>query len=167
MARRRFTTDKHGNLPAGISLLPDTTYVARVPQRAAKRLQSNAELASWIEDCVLGDLRTLRLGMEVRQSMGSSREKHLGGGNFLLLAGCLMALEYFARIYKGFDDAVSCVRAYAHDFLAKVDPRYCDVCGILWRAARNGMVHGSWPLRVSLESEASVIRFGVGNEYSE
>lgn len=78
-----------------------------------------------------------------------------------------MALEYVARIYKGSDNAVSCVRAYSKAFLVDINPRYGDVCGILWRTARNGMVHGSWPLRVSLEGETAGIRLSVGNETTD
>ena len=87
MSTRRFTTDQQGNLPAGTRLLPNTTYVLLLSHKPVQRLESHRDLASWIEECVLGDLRTLQLGMDARQSGSVSQPEHpLGGGNFLLLA---------------------------------------------------------------------------------
>lgn len=71
-----------------------------------------------------------------------------------------MALEYVARIFNGSDDATENLRQYADHFLAA---RYGEVADILWRAFRNGIVHGSWPQPICLESDrADRIRVAVG-----
>lgn len=160
--KRRFVTDEQGRVPNEIRLLPSTAYVAEPTDGPpADRLKSAEELVSWIRNCVLGDLRTLRLGIDERIKQP---QPSLGGGNFLLFAGCLMALEYFARIYVADGDAVTRVRKYADAFLVPVNARYKEACGILWRAARNGMIHGSWPRRISIEGDNKEYMFAVGNE---
>jgi hypothetical protein len=165
MAARRFTTDHEGNLRAGARLLANTTYIAIPPdRRAAQRLKSHQELAHWIENCVLGDLRTLHLGIE---TLAKQPDPSFGGGNFLLVAGCLMALEYIARIYVGKNEAPDCVREYSSEFLAPINPRYVEACGILWRAARNGMLHASWPLRVCTQGQRNEFKFSIGNERTD
>jgi hypothetical protein len=169
MGKGSFTTDHQGNLPLGTRLLPDTTYIAMPPDRkVAPRLRNHQELADWVEDCVLGDLRTLKLGIDAWLSENANQNvSRGGGGNFLLVAGCLMALEFIARIYAGKKQAPQCVQEYATDFLAPINPRYVEACGILWRAARNGMLHASWPLRVCAQGNPTEFRFGIGNELTD
>jgi hypothetical protein len=165
MGKRRFTTDSKGDLPKSTRMLPNTTYIAMPPDRkAAQRLSNHQKLADWIENCVLGDLRTLRHGIETIPKQPNSG---FGGGNFLLVAGCLMALEYIARIYIGKKEAPECVRIYATEFLKPINPRYVEACGILWRAARNGILHASWPLRVCLQGDTTEFKFGIGNERTD
>jgi hypothetical protein len=160
--KRRFTTDSAGRVPAGVTLLPSTVYrVEHIDGPPVTRLNNIDELILWIRDCVLGDLRTLSRGME-QQVLDP--KPGFGGGNFLLFAGCLMALEYFARIYTAGGDAVTRVQNYAQDFLVPINARYGIACGILWRAARNGMIHGSWPQRLSVAGESSEYKFFVGND---
>jgi hypothetical protein len=161
----QFTTNESGQVPANVSLFPLTTYRAEPPERkAASRLASSEELAQWIDNCVLGDLRTMKLGIDAQMSR---RGPPLGGGNFLLLAGCLMALEYFSRIYCSEKDAVACVLAYVREFLVPINEKYRESVVVLWRAARNGMLHGSWPLRVSFQGGPNEYRFNIGNEETD
>lgn len=143
-SNRSFTTDDLGNLPRDVQLRPDTTYeVARRPPPPAGKLPSKEYLLSWVRGAVLGDLRTLRAGMATyEKDLASRAEQRLAGGNFLLAAGCCMALEYVARVFHGSDDPTENLRAYAAKFLTS---RYTEVADLLWRSFRNGIVHGSWP----------------------
>src|SRR5207248_2940838 len=91
MAKLHVVTDAGGNIPAGVRLRPNTEYRAEPRrERITGRLRTNEELANWITDAVIGDLRTLRLGILER---AKNRTKDLGEANFLLLGACLMALE--------------------------------------------------------------------------
>jgi hypothetical protein len=163
--KTQFTTDELGHLPTDVQLFPLTAYRAVPPDRkAAIRLSEPDDLARWIDSCVLGDLRTLKLGIDAHMSRPGLP---LGGGNFLLLAGCLMALEYFAWIYSSEKNAVTSVRSYASAFLVPINPKYHESIEILWRAARNGMLHGSWPQRVSFQGDTKEYKFNVGNELSD
>jgi hypothetical protein len=162
MSKHQFTTDHLGQPPASLRLSPSTTYRAEPPdRRPARRLCDIEDLVNWIDNCVLGDLRTLKLGIDAQTSQ---QGPPLGGGNFLLLAGCLMALEYVAHIYSAEKNAVSCVRQYTSTFLIPINAKYLESSEVLWRAARNGMLHGSWPLRVSFQGDSKEYKFNVGNE---
>lgn len=163
--KRRFKTDGVGNIPAGVRLLPNAAYIAELPERkSASRIETHVALTEWVENCVLGDLKTLRLGIDA-----FSREKPegLGEGNFLLLASSLMALEYVSRIYSSQKDATSCVREYALRWLTPVNDKYRIYWKILWIAARNGIIHGSWPHRLSFEDDPTEYRFSVGCDPSD
>lgn len=113
---------------------------------------------------VLGDLRTLKRGIDAY--LGEPLPQH-SGGNFLLFAACLMALEYFSRIYVSNGTAHLRVRKYSADFLVPINPRYQDATGIMWRAARNGMLHASWPSRFCTDNDSTEYMFKVGNEISD
>ncbi|MFZ1745332.1 MAG: hypothetical protein WBO24_18175 [Nitrospirales bacterium] len=165
MPKSQFTTDKQGLVPAKVSLFPSTTYRAEPPERkTVKRLSEIDELVCWIKECVLGDLYTLELGIKTQMAQPDTR---LGGGNFLLMAGCLMALEYVARIYWSDKNALTCVRNYTSKFLVPINGRYLRSTEILWRAARNGMLHGSWPQRVAFQDDPQEYKFNIGNELDD
>lgn len=62
-------------------------------------IQSRTDLATWLEACVLGDLRTLLAGVDTYYaslSLLSIDGRPLGSANFLLVEGCCSALDYFA-----------------------------------------------------------------------
>jgi hypothetical protein len=164
--RRRFTAEADGTVPRGQTLVPSGVYVLQEAQPSSRSFPSRESLVAWIKNCVLGDLRTLKVGISVYLSdparFGSAR---LGGANFLLASGCATALEYFARIYNGDLNAVENVRKYAGDFLRDVNPRYLQVAEVLQRILRNGLVHGSWPKTFALKSaQHSRVTVGIGVE---
>jgi len=150
--KRSFKAGPSGDFPPGTTLRPAGVYVLQEEQPVAKPLANRDQLVGWIQRCVLGDLRTLRIGiahyLSDEQALGAAG---LAGANFLLAAGCCNALEYFARIFHGTSNSVDNVRAYAARFLK--DPRYQQVAGMLQRVLRNGLVHGSWPKVFCLESD--------------
>jgi hypothetical protein len=163
--KRRFKTDSAGRIPESYHLEPLTEYaVAPKTPPPARSMKSRDELISWVRDCVLGDLRTLHAGIKVRQADESSpTNKGLGGGNFLLAAGCYMALEYVARIFYGKEDALSNIRQYTKKFLSPINPRYGEICDLLWRSFRNGIIHSSWPEVICAKGKAGDrIVVGVG-----
>lgn len=58
----------------------------------------------------------------------------------------------------GSDDAV----------VGSASDTYGEVADLMWRAFRNGLVHGSWPQTIEAEAHPGVrIRLGVGNELSD
>lgn len=150
-----FQTDQKGRPVSLPALAPATTFVIcrdeEVPP--ASPLESRQAIVDWIEHCVLGDLRTLLVGIDAfLQERGHPRP--LGGGNFLLAAGCCMALEYFGQIYGRGHDATAAARCYVEEFLRPVDERYFAAFGILWSSFRNGIVHGSWPQVICVQQHA-------------
>jgi hypothetical protein len=166
----KFTTHPNGHVPAKIRLLPEATYEAVPKTRPnASRPWDAEDLISWIQNAVFGDLRTLRVGIEVYlQDEERRATERLGGGNFFLAAGCFMALEYVARVFSGHDDASRNVREYAMRFLKPINPKYAEVADLLWRAFRNGLVHGSWPQVICSETDPDDrVRVGVGVEPGE
>ncbi len=157
-----FETDEKGlpvNLP---TLAPASTFVICRDEEMlpVRPLESRQAIVDWIEHCVLGDLRTLLVGIDAFLQQ-RDRPRPLGGGNFLLAAGCCMALEYFGQIYGRGHDATAAARRYVEDFLRPVDARYLAVFGILWSAFRNGIVHGSWPQVICVQQHAGH-RIAVG-----
>lgn len=161
--KRRFKTNEDGKV--SVPLLPDTVYVAEMPERkSATRLATHTELADWIEQCVLGDLRTLRLGIEAYRR---ERSPSFGEGNFLLLASSLMALEYVSKIYSTKKDATSCVKEYSQKWLVAVNAKYESAWKVLWLSGRHGIVHGSWPHRLALENDPNEYRFAIGCESAD
>jgi hypothetical protein len=83
-------------------------------------IQSRTELATWIESCVLSDLRTLLAGVDnyyASPSHLSIDGQPLGSANFLLVAGCCSALDYFALLFKGGRSDEANVKAFIHRFL--------------------------------------------------
>lgn len=133
-------------------------------KKSTSRINSHIELAEWIEDCVLGDLRTLSYGIN---EFHKEKPEGLGEGNFLLLASSLMALEYIARVYSGKGDATSCVKDYSLKWLVPVNSKYSAAWKILWLAGRNGIIHGSWPYRLSFEKDNTEYRFIIGCEATD
>ena len=119
-------------------------------------ISSREEIVSWIDSCVLGDLRTLRLGIDGYYARADHRApdgRALGGGNFLLVAGCCLALDYFGYIYHGGGSDEANALAYIEKFLVAVNPRYSEAGLLMWRCFRQGTVHRSWPKRIYVEND--------------
>ncbi len=150
-----FDTDEHGRPVTLPALAPDATFVIcrdeEVP--AAGPMKSRQAIVDWIEHCVLGDLRTMLVGIDAFLE-GRDSPRPLGGGNFLLAAGCCMALEYLGQIYGKARDGTAAARRYVQDFLRPVDERYVKIFGVLWSSFRNGIVHGSWPQVICMQQHA-------------
>jgi hypothetical protein len=149
-----FRTDEHGAPTKLPELDADSTFVISRDEEVppASRFSSREEVASWINDCVLGDPRTLLLGIDgYFQNLPST--PGLGGGNFLLGAGCCMALEFLAQVYGHGDDATAATSAYVRDFM---DDRYSAVFEVFWSCLRNGILHGSWPQAVAISNSQPV-----------
>lgn len=123
----------------------------------ARKMKSRKKIVEWIDECVLGDLRTVVLGIQEREKGDKTQSPTLGGGNFLLAAGCCMALEYFGQVYGEGKNATESVQKYVEDFLKPIDDRYRKVWPILWRSFRNGIIHGSWPQKICMEEEQIAI----------
>jgi hypothetical protein len=147
--------------------LPAGEYVVSADRPSKSMpLKSRAQLATWIDRCVLGDLTTLSDGIRLAERSRLRRKR--GGGNFLLAAGCCMALEYMAFVYTGDENATSSVLKFSKAFLAPVDPRYGDLADLMWRSFRNGLIHGSWPQLIESAADPGItIRVGVGNEMAD
>src|SRR5881628_2064931 len=93
-------------------------------------IQSRTDLATWIEFCVLGDLRTLLAGVDTYYASPSHLSidgRPLGSANFLLVAGCCSALDYFAFLFKGGGSDEGNAKAFIDRFLQPIDARYCEV----------------------------------------
>jgi len=151
--KRRFQTGSDGSLPAGIHLLPHSTYaLAPVVPETASPIGSVNDLINWVRECVLGDLKTLKDALLRRQE---SALHGGGGGNFLLAVGCTMAIEYLARSSFGCESAQDDVQKYLKHFFRPIDERYGQVGVLMWVALRNGIVHGSWPQSVCLQRDRS------------
>jgi hypothetical protein len=91
---KRFTTltvDQQGNIQPGRPLPSGTHIVSEDTPRRAVPLVSRSKLATWIDRCVLGDLTTLHDGIRLAERRRLKQKR--GGGNYLLAAGCCMALE--------------------------------------------------------------------------
>ncbi len=61
-------------------------------------IRSRADLATWVDSCVLGDLRTLLVGVDAYYASPdhvAQDGRPLGAANFLLVAGCCSAIDYF------------------------------------------------------------------------
>lgn len=153
---KKITTGVDGHLPSHVVLDPQTDYLIcreETPE-VLKALKNCEAIVDWIDQCMLGDLRTLCLGIRAsEESQQSQSPRCLGGGNFLLAAGCCMALEYFGQVYGQGSDATSRAKKYTEDFLKMIDIRYVQVFGLLWRSFRNAIVHGSWPQGVCIQGQ--------------
>jgi len=51
----------------------------------------------------------------------------LGSANFLLVAGCCLALDYFAFLFKGGGSDEANAKAFIDRFLQPVESRYSEV----------------------------------------
>jgi hypothetical protein len=155
----KFETNDQGTPILGNdSLYPNSQY-ERTPRReyVTNRLKDRAHVANWVRNAVIGDLETLDKGIACRE------DPDKGGGNFLLQVGCMMAFEYFAAIYSETNQSpVARAKAYAKDFMR--NPRY-KTCIPLLLHARNGIAHGSWPMRVQVDGVQ--YPFAVGYDYPE
>jgi hypothetical protein len=150
-------------------MVKKTDQHARADERNVRRpIRSRDELVTWIESCVLGDLRTVLVGVDAyyaSPSHLSTDGRPLGAANFLLVAGSCSAIDYFAFLFKGGVSAEANAQAFIETFLKPVDSRYCDVGLIIWRCFRHGTVHRSWPKRIVVEGDgSSVVITGAGNE---
>ncbi len=164
-------TNEAGQLTPNEKLELNCEYVIcrDIPIGSVKPRESREKVAEWIDACVLGDLRTLKLGIDKKpkpRDQHSSSEKPLGGGNFLLVAGCCMTLEYFGQVYGKGSDGTSRAKKYVVDFLAKFDQRYGEFFELLWSSFRNGIVHGSWPQGICVQGYREE-RLVVGANNSE
>jgi hypothetical protein len=162
-------TDKNGQLKPKKKLDPSTKYVIckEVPVGPAKSIESRQKIVDWIDGCVLGDLRTMVVGMEERKeknTKGEAESPALGGGNFFLSAGCCMALEYFGQVYGKGKNATESVQKYVEKFLKPIDARYMKAWPIIWRSFRNGIVHGSWPQVICMEGFEERVAIGADND---
>ena len=111
---------------------------------------SRGELVTWIESCVLGDLRTLLAGVDAyyaSPSHLSTGGRALGSANFLLVSGCCSALDYLAFLFKGGGSDEANAKAFIDTFLEAVDSRYSAVGLIIWRCFRPPPPRGSAPFR--------------------
>jgi hypothetical protein len=127
-------------------------------------------IVGWITDCVIGDLRRLDKGISVVEAAKTEQglPAGMGGGNFLLAVGCLIAIEYFGLILCPNLDATMATRQYAKKFLEPVDDRYPKIWELLWRTFRNGMAHASWPKKAFIEGNPSrQLILAVGNLRSD
>src|SRR5262245_19022328 len=119
-----------------------------------ERIQSAAALRSWLDSCVLGDLRTLVQGIDAYYASDEHVDgdgRPIGGGNFLLVAGCCSAIDYFGYIVNnGTNDDARAI-AFINRFLVPINPRYREVGLLLWRCFRHGTVHRSWPKRFEID----------------
>jgi hypothetical protein len=133
-------------------------------------IRSRAELVTWIESCVLGDLRTLLAGVDAyyaSPSHVSDDGRPLGAANFLLVAGCCSAIDYCAFLFNGGNSHEVNAKAFIDRFLAPVNQRYSEIGVLIWRCFRHGTVHRSWPKRIVLEGDTSAVITGAGNETSD
>jgi len=130
-------------------------------------IASRTDLVSWIECCVLGDLRTLLAGTDAYYSSASHADANgrpLGAANFLLVAGCCSAIEYFGYLLDGGATDEAKAAAFIDTFLVPVDARYAEVALLLWKCFRHGTVHRSWPKRIMVEGNGDAVVTGAGNE---
>jgi hypothetical protein len=163
--QRSFKATKTGGLPSDTDLVPNEHYA--IPPRAGEPVSpfdDREKLIAWMRDAVLGDLRTLERGiLTYLGNPAAPSNNGFAGGNYLLASGCFLALEYFAQVYRGKDDATANVRSFTSEFL-KFNTRYVEVGDVVWRAFRNGLVHGGWPKVLSIEgmpSETIELMIGV------
>ena len=153
-------------------MVTNTDHHATDDERDGRRpIRSRDELVIWIDSCVLGDLRTLLEGVDAYYASAShmsAEGRPLGAANFLLVAGCCSALDYFAFLFKGGASDEANAQAFIDTFLKPVDSRYCDVGLIIWRCFRHGTVHRSWPKRIVAEGDlSSAVVSGAGNELTD
>jgi hypothetical protein len=131
-------------------------------------IRSRAELVTWIESCVLSDLRTLLVGVDAYYASPThvGQDGHpLGAANFLLVAGCCSAIDYFAFLLNGGTSDEARAKTFIDRFLAPVDLRYSEVGLLIWRCFRHGTVHRSSPKRIILEADtSSAVITGAGTE---
>jgi hypothetical protein len=88
----------------------------------------------------------------------------LGAANFLLVAGCCSAIDYFGFLLNRGSSDEARAKTFIEMFLAPVDSRYGDVGLLIWRCFRHGTVHRSWPKRIVLEGAALLVVTGAGSE---
>jgi hypothetical protein len=92
----------------------------------------------------------------------------LGAANFLLVAGCCSAIDYFAFLLNGGSSDEARAKTFIDRFLGPVDPRYSEVGPLIWRCFRHGTVHRSWPKRIILEADkSSAVITGAGTEVDD
>ena len=164
------STDEHGCLHVtGLEPREDYVICVDAPPGPAGRMPSRQAIVDWIEGAILGDLRTLIIGIQEREKLvqGTSLVRLLGGCNFLLASGCCMALEYLSQVYGKGTNATAATHKYVEDFLAPIEPRYLQIFGVLWSSFRNGLIHGSWPQVVGAAGDGGRrIAVGANNSLS-
>lgn len=151
--KKSFKSTEQGTLPPGVALVPGGRYsIAPKPGIPVFPFTDKAKLAAWIRDAVLGDLRTLRRGIEAYLvDPAAASAAGFAGGNYLLASGCFLAIEYFAQVFKGDDNATENVKAFMVQYLRPHSERYVQVGDLVWKAFRNGLIHGGWPKVLSVQ----------------
>ena len=166
------TTDADGNPRETIKLGPNQKYLICEEMEEAQeapvfqRMTRRQDIVDWIDNCVLGDLRTLRRGVESYLSApDAGKQGGFGGGNYLLAAACCMALDYLGQVYDttGKRNSTDRATAYVDDFMAPLNGRYKEVFLLIWRSFRNGIIHGSWPQPIHPQGQpGDFLTVGVG-----
>jgi len=118
---------------------------------------------SWIENCLLGDIRTMLAGIEKYQHQKGGRpgEPPLGGGNLSVPILVTTALEFLSRLYQGDTNfargnynATKNVLSFIREFFEGASKK---IPWLLWKAVRNGLHHNFQP--VAAVYEGTEIRF--------
>lgn len=133
-------------------------------------IRSSADLRSWLDCCVLGDLRTLVAGIDAyygTEEHVDAEGRPIGAANFLLVAGCCSAIEYFGYLLNEGTTQEARSLAFINRFLGQVDSKYSEVGKLFWQCFRHGTVHRSWPKRIYLASEKVSIAAGAGAAKSD
>jgi len=151
-------------MPVGTGIAP-ADYRAWIFSPSADH--NNEIRWSWVEDCLLGDLRTFRLGIELNRAcpeLGPSLGRSLGGGNFSLSVLVTTAIEYLARLYCGDSwwrpneySAGLNVARFTRAFFSG----YSRLIPItLWQTVRNGL-HHMFQARMDYRQRAFTFAFGI------
>ena len=113
----------------------------------------------WLQQNVLADLRTLCVGIDIHMASPDANAppgQPLGGGNFLLVAGCCSVIEYCGHIYLGTGNHEKNAQAFIRQFLVPLNARYGEVDELFWKCFRHGTVHHSWPKFIDVPGETPV-----------
>ena len=133
------------------------------------RVAQPFDVATWIDHCVLGDLRTLCVGIDTYLAAPTHRSESgspLGGANFLLVAGCCAAIEYCGHVYGAKGSHENQAIAFIRKFLVPINCRYGEVDELFWNCFRHGTIHSSWPKVIEIPGELPIAT-GAGNERSD
>lgn len=120
------------------------------------------DVFSWIEGCLLGDIRALLLSVERYGGWINRQGQPLGGCNYLLASADMMLLEYLSYLYKGLTNAEDNVYHYVNDVLATRNPKYLIAPRLMWKCYRNGLLHHSWPKIIKRQKTGETLTTGVG-----
>lgn len=125
------------------------------------------DVFSWIEGCIMGDIRPLLLSVEKYSGWINRQGQPLGGCNYLLASVDMMLLEYLSYLYGPAGNAEDNVYHYVKDFLATTDPKYLIAPHLIWKCYRNGLLHHSWPKVIKRQKTGETLITGVGISYND